>query len=654
MSKYLTAPVKSTSLPRGIPYIIGNEAAERFSFYGMKAILVVFMTKYLMGDDGVAPMSQEEAKTWYHLFGSAVYFTPILGAIVADVFFGKYKTIISLSIVYCLGHLALALDESRLGLSIGLTLIAIGAGGIKPCVSAHVGDQFGKTNASLLDKVFGWFYFSINLGAFASQMLTPLLLDRFGPQVAFGLPGGLMLLATIVFWMGRNVFIHIPPGGQTFVREAFSREGLGILLRLGVIYLFVAMFWALFDQTGSAWVLQADRMDRNWLGMEWLPSQIGAINPILIMVFIPIFSFWVYPAIDRVFPLTPIRKISLGFFVAVPSFLIPAWIELQIAAGELPSILWQLLAYAFITAAEVFISITCLEFSYTQAPRSMKSLVLGLFLMSVSLGNLFTAGVNHFILNQPPALTPDVAGRYVLELTASDGVSEASSRVEIQVRPEDVAKEVEPTDGEELTKKKPEADAGNWVAVRPGSSVRLYGTAAKGDYRGPFTYRWNFEKVPQQSRVTDENLAGADTRNPSFKPDEAGDYELRFTVTVGDSPESTNRVKVVVTNSNLPPVVDAGGPMESVLNETVELDGSSTFDPERAQLTYQWRIVTKPAGSKLGDSDLLGSTFPAQTSRLQGANYYFFFAGMMLLAACLFIPVAMRYKPKAYLQEESA
>ena len=267
---YLTAPVKSKELPKGIPYIIGNEAAERYSFYGMKAILVIFMTKYLMDSDGArAPMSETEATTWFHLFNSAVYFTPLLGAIVADAFFGKYKTIVSLSVVYCLGHLALALDETRLGLAVGLTLIAIGAGGIKPCVSAHVGDQFGKSNGHLLTKIFGWFYFSINLGAFASQIMTPILLDRFGPHIAFGVPGGLMLLATIVFWMGRREFVHIPAGGMDFLRETFSKEGLKIIGRLCIIYLFVAVFWALFDQSGSKWVLQSDRMDRNWLGIEW-------------------------------------------------------------------------------------------------------------------------------------------------------------------------------------------------------------------------------------------------------------------------------------------------------------------------------------------------------------------------------------------------
>ena len=147
MSKYLHAPLASGTIPRGIPYIIGNEAAERFSFYGMRTILVVFMTQYLIGANGqIEAMAADEAKGWYHLFVSAVYLTPLLGALLSDSLLGKYRTIILLSIIYTLGHFALALDDTRLGLAIGLGLIALGAGGIKPCVSAHVGDQFGTSN----------------------------------------------------------------------------------------------------------------------------------------------------------------------------------------------------------------------------------------------------------------------------------------------------------------------------------------------------------------------------------------------------------------------------------------------------------------------------------------------------------------------------
>jgi POT family proton-dependent oligopeptide transporter len=655
-SPYLTAPVKSTGMPKGIPYIIGNETAERYSFYGMKAILVIFMTKYLMDSNGeVAPMAAGDAKVWYHLFNSAVYFTPLLGAILADAFLGKYKTIISLSLVYCAGHFALALDDSRLGLSIGLTLIAIGAGGIKPCVSAHVGDQFGKTNGHLLSKIFAWFYFAINFGAFLSQIMTPVLLDRYGPHVAFGVPGGLMLLATFVFWLGRSQFVHIPAGGMGFIKETFSKTGLKIIGRLCVIYIFVAMFWALFDQSSSAWVLQADKMDRNLLGLEWLPSQIGAINPVMIMTFIPIFTWLIYPALNRVFPLTPLRKIAIGFFVAVPSFLIPAWIETQIAGGELPNIIWQIAAYVVLTAAEVFISITALEFSYTQAPQKMKSLILGFFLMSVSLGNLFTAGVNHFIQNPAPSFTPDVEGTYVLAFKADDGKASSVTNVTLYVAQPVEEKETAAPATKSDVKKPPAANAGRFQAVPPKQLVRLYGKAGKGDFNGAFTYEWKFAAVPEGSTMDDTALEKAGTRNPHFTPDVEGAYELQFVVKVGDAAEAvaTDSVTLHVTTENLPPVVQVDAASEAPPNLPVVLSGADTFDPNGDALTYEWSFVSVPEGSTLTAESITGRTFPGPTSKLKGANYYLFFAGLMLLAALVFIPVAMAYKPKEYLQDEA-
>jgi len=386
-------------MPPGIPYIVANEGAERYSFYGMRAILVIFMTKFLMNAQGeLDVMTDEQAKTWFHGFVTAVYFFPILGAIISDAFLGKYRTIMTLSIVYCLGHLTLAIDDTRTGLALGLGLIAVGSGGIKPCVSAHVGDQFGQTNSYLLPKVFGWFYFTINVGALASILFAEPLLHRFGASVAFGVPGVLMAIATFAFWMGRNTFVHIPPGGVAFLREVFSAEGLKALGKLFIIYAFIAMFWALFDQQGSAWVLQAERMDRRF-GIDWDPSQAQWLNPALVLLFIPLFNRVVYPAFDRFWPLTPLRKISMGLFLTVFAFVVPAWVEARLDAGESVNIAWQLGGYILITAAEILVSITALEFSYTQAPKKMKSLVMGAFLMSVSIGNFFTAGVNYFIQN---------------------------------------------------------------------------------------------------------------------------------------------------------------------------------------------------------------------------------------------------------------
>ena len=405
---YLKTPSKSSKIPGGIPYIIGNEAAERFSFYGMKAALIVFMTQYLylMGDTVTDSMSKAKATEYTHLFVTAVYLTPLIGAFISDRFWGKYKTIIILSVVYCLGHAALAFigvtGIPALWLIIGLGLISIGAGGIKPCVSAHVGDQFGDNNKHMLPTVFNWFYFSINLGAVVSNMLIPWLLKWYGPHWAFGIPGVLMAIATFLFWLGRSEFVHVPPAGKSFTQEVFTLKGLKTLLKLIGVFSFVSIFWSLFDQTASTWVLQAQDMDLNILGYSILPSQVQSANPFFILLLIPLFTFVIYPLVEKVVPLTPLRKIGVGLFLTVIAFSISAFIQEWIDTGEQPHIIWQILAYFLLTSAEIMVSIVCLEFAYTNSPKSMKSMVMALFLASVAAGNFFTSAVNSYIqVNNP-------------------------------------------------------------------------------------------------------------------------------------------------------------------------------------------------------------------------------------------------------------
>lgn len=392
---YRTSPASLTTMPPGIPYIIGNELAERFSFYGMRTILMIFMTQALVNHEGMKDvMSEPEAAKWMHIYMGAVYLTPLIGGLLADLLLGKYRTIISLSLLYCVGHLILALDNTRSGLFWGLSCVALGAGGIKPCVASHVGDQFGSGNAHLLPRIYNWFYFSINFGSVFSTLLTPWLMKHYGPHVAFGVPGIFMAIATVVFWMGRNSFAHIPPQPKVFWQELTRPDVLRSIAGLLMIYLFIAMFWSLFDQTASRWVTQATRMDLHLFGIAVLPDQIQAVNPLLVLTMIPLFSLVIYPFLGRFITLTPLRKICIGFAVASTSFVVPAFIETWLTAGAKPTIWWQVLAYVLITAAEIMISITALEFSYTQAPARLKSFIMALFYASVFTGNLFTAAVN--------------------------------------------------------------------------------------------------------------------------------------------------------------------------------------------------------------------------------------------------------------------
>lgn len=634
---YRIRPVDTDKMPPGIGYIVSNEAAERFSYYGMKTILVIYMTKYLLDSEGgYDVMSAEDAKYWYHLFGMAVYFFPILGAIIADAFLGKYKTILSLSLVYCLGHFALALGDTgvasavmspRMWLATGLTLIAIGSGGIKPCVSAHVGDQFGKRNQHLLEKVFGWFYFAINLGAFVSTLLTPFLLAKVGPSVAFGVPGILMLLATWAFWMGRKDFAHLPAQGSGFVKEVVSGEGLVAAGKLVGLYAFVAMFWALFDQTGSAWVLQAEKMDRVWLGIEWLPSQIQAINPIMIMIFIPIFTFGIYPAMGKFFKVTPLRKIAIGFFLTVPAFLLPAWIEMRIDAGETPNIVWQLMAYAIITAAEVFVSITCLEYSYTQAPKKMKSFVMGLFLMSVSMGNLFTAGVNAFIQDETviegigvegsQQVKPEGTTTYALVCRGASDEASADTRVELQSAEVALA-----------SQKKASQEGAEKEDAKAAPSVSIAHFKANGA-EGRITIMTDEEvTLDWASEGADKCVIRPDgseqstTGQKKIKPTKTTTYVL--TCSNKDGEEAEAAVKVSVTRD------------VRILSFTTSAAKITAGQP----VTLSWK--TDKANQ---------CTLTARSITLDGPGYYLFFAMAMLITAILFVFYAMNFKEKTYIQD---
>ncbi|MGE3243998.1 MAG: POT family MFS transporter [Pirellulales bacterium] len=431
---YLTTPVQMTGMPSGIPYIIGNEAAERFSYYGMNGILFAFLTEYLRNSAGeMTPLDVNVANQWVHYFIMAVYAFPLVGAILSDWLFGKYRMIVWVSILYCLGHGLLALMdfpavthlEPKVMLAMGLGLIALGAGGIKPCVSAHVGDQFGELNKHLIPKVFSWFYFSINAGSAVSMFLTPWLLKNHGPGWAFGVPGVLMVLATIVFWMGRYKFVHIPPSGREFFKETLSDNGVRAVVNLVPLYIMVLPFFSLFDQQHSSWVEQAKSMNCMFFGYEILPSQIQAVNPVLILILIPMFSYGFYPLAAKFCEVTPLRKVGAGLVLAMAAYVVIWLAQIRIDAGARPHFSWQILAYVIMTAAEVLVSITVLEFSYTQAPKTMKSFVMGIFLFfSMAMGNLFTALVNEYISVQKKSGSSVLQGaNYFLFFTIVIGVT---------------------------------------------------------------------------------------------------------------------------------------------------------------------------------------------------------------------------------------
>lgn len=421
----------TAKFPSSIKYIIGNEAAERFSYYGLRAILPVYLATHFFNPNGLAELqagAEAKANEATHFFITLNYLMPVIGALVADWFFGKYGIIIWLSLVYCVGNLFTSVfTDNYQFFMLGLVLIAVGSGGIKPCVSANVGDQFDDSNESLRSKAFSWFYLSINFGSFFSTLLIPFIYERFGAKLAFGIPGGLMFLATLIFFLGRKKYRRVPPTGfpkQNFVsinwyvlthlgnrkqhatlmdiaKEKYQHdavEAIRAVWKVLLLFSFVPVYWMLSDQSTSEWVIQATKMDLNVFGFDILAQQVQAVNPVLILVLTPLFVGWLYPLIEKSgFRFTVHRKIAVGYLLLIASFVVIWSVQLSIDAGAKPTVWWQFLAYFLQTAAEILVYLTGLEFAYSQAPKSMKSTIMSFWLLTISLGNYFVSLINHNI-----------------------------------------------------------------------------------------------------------------------------------------------------------------------------------------------------------------------------------------------------------------
>jgi POT family proton-dependent oligopeptide transporter len=375
--------------PRQVAYIVTNEACERFSYYGMLSILSIYLA------DGMR-LGKTSATEVVHLFATAVYFLPILGGWLADRWLGRYRTILSLSLFYCLGHGALALFEGKLwGIYLGLGLIALGAGGIKPCVSAFVGDQFLDQNEKRLRKVYGLFYWSINIGAFFGFTVIPRFRDAAGYSWAFALPGIFMGIATLVFWLGRRRYVIAPPARATVdtALKPDKADTLKVVRRIALIFLPIPIFWALFNQVNTTWVFQGKQMvPFHILGYKVDAESMQAAGALLVLIWVPILTLGVYPMAERFgFRATPLRRMGIGMFLGAVSFIVCAAIQMSIDKEQKLSIAWQVVPYIILEAGEVMVSATALEFAFSQAPASLKSTIMSLWLMTIAGGHFLVA-----------------------------------------------------------------------------------------------------------------------------------------------------------------------------------------------------------------------------------------------------------------------
>jgi len=419
---------KKIPYPKHSFFILGNELCERYSFYGMRGILSLYLTEKLL-------YSKEDATTIYHMFIFLAYFMPLFGSILSDQFLGKFNTIVSLSMVYVVGHIIKTVGSvtsydmpHRELCIIGLVIIAIGTGGIKPCVAAFAGDQFVLPGQERqLQSFFSIFYMSINLGSVISLGAGPALkeLPCLGEDdcypLAYGVPAVLMIIATVFIVMGKPFYTMRPSDGivtkslcviwkgltnlckkdksQHWLDPAKEKYGEDLVNDIkfllgcnGILVLFLPLtvFWAIFDQGGSTWVFQANEMDGTLGSVNIIPDQMQFVNPLLILILVPIFDRLIYPCLAKWKILVkPLQRMTTGLYIAAVAFCISGILELSIQNNPVGSIhmLWQIPQTFLITVAEILISITGLEFAYMQAPSSMSSVIMAFWLLTVAGGS---------------------------------------------------------------------------------------------------------------------------------------------------------------------------------------------------------------------------------------------------------------------------
>lgn len=392
----------STHHPAGFWFFFWGEFAERFSFYGMRVLLPLFMTSRL-------ELSEQHAGSIMNWFKFGIYFLPLVGGYIADRFLGKYWTIISFSIPYVLGHFILGIEQEW-ALFLGLALLAGGSGVIKPNVSTLMGltyDQRRPGNERLRAAAFMWFYFSVNIGAFISQLISPIVRgSQENPNygLAFQIPAWMMVVALGVFALGKPFYAVEQRNHR---RMSFSEwtEQLAELRPLFTIFLFIIFFWVVYEQNDVQWIFFVREHVNlpvvniplfGWENKQLQADQFQALNPFLVITFVPTFNilFKYFDPKVRIF--TAMRKMLVGFsFIAVGVGLMAAAGQLAAATESKVSLAWYLIAFTFLTLGEILIYGTGLEMSYAYAPARMKSFVTACFLLTAALASFINSGLSH-------------------------------------------------------------------------------------------------------------------------------------------------------------------------------------------------------------------------------------------------------------------
>ena len=378
--------------PRGLTYLFATEMWERFSYYGMRALLVLYMVKYLLEPQhagqvlGLAvfrsalefvfgPLDlQPLASQIYGFYTGLVYLTPIAGGLLADRVLGQRRTVILGATLMAIGHFMMAFEPMFL---FALGFLILGSGAFKPNISTQVGALYAPGDRRR-DHAFSIFYVGINLGAFLAPLVCGTLGEEFGWHYGFAAAGIGMTAALIIYLLAAPALPNDSFGKRAAARAPMNREAWLSIGAIVALMLPVSLFWATYEQQGNTIVLFAEQYtDRHFFGAEIPVTWFQAFNPFMIFAFTPlVVALWHRQGACE--PST-VAKMAIGCFLNAAAYLVLAAVA-WIAGGGQASWLWLFAFFMVITVGELYLSPVGLSMVTKVAPPHLLSMMMGVWL----------------------------------------------------------------------------------------------------------------------------------------------------------------------------------------------------------------------------------------------------------------------------------
>jgi len=394
--------------PKGLYILFFTELWERFSYYGMRAILVLYMISSVNGDNPGFGWDETDAISLYGSYTALVYILSILGGWVADKFWGQKKTVFIGGILLCLGHGVLAVD-ALWAFYLGLCLIILGVGGLKPNISTMVGGLY-KSGDDRRDKGFTIFYIGINIGAFLSALIVGGVAEIYGWHYGFGLAGIGMVVGQAVFMWGKKFLTGVGEATKDLTPAEAASKARPLtnvewdrMKVMGISFLLIIVFWGAFEQAGGLMnIYTAQKTD---LGLSFSIPFIGDAVPaswfqsvnafFIITLGVPIASFWVWWK-TRGKESSSIFKMAIGVIIMGLGFLFMSAASVQFEAEGSSAMYWLVLAYLFHTVGELCASPVALSYITKLAPLKYASIMMGAYFAATGVGNKVAGWVGEY------------------------------------------------------------------------------------------------------------------------------------------------------------------------------------------------------------------------------------------------------------------